>query len=176
MRRHGCCSFVRSSHLTTRFAVSAMVGFSALFAAHCRPTNEATNKPPAPVCQVDGVWSGSASRVRSSGSVCDFDDLKAVRGDITMRRTGERTVWVERNGKYGHQANLDPQSCTVWTDATPSESRNVLGATVGGNASYRLQISTNNTISGTAAVHVKSTSILVSNCEASYDASGTKKM
>ena len=62
----------------------------------------------------------------------------------------------------------------MWTQRTPTFSRNVMGATVGGDAAYRITVSPNGSLSGSAQLQIRSNSILVPGCSASFNVFGRR--
>jgi hypothetical protein len=130
--------------------------------------------PPPPPCQIDGVYQTQAQRTQSSGSVCNLNDLQQLQEEITLQRTGLQTAYVHQRGEYAHQSNLDPNSCLVWTDRTPTHSRQVIGATVGGYAAYRVNVRPDGTLGGTLQLFVQSSSPFVPGCTASFNIFGRR--
>lgn len=148
-----------------------VVGLATTIGCHHNGDPAASTPPP---CLIDGAYPATAIRQSSTGSVCNLDDARSVEGTISIRRTGPQSAWVERKGKYGHTAALDPTTCTISADAGPSESRNVLGATFSGSTSYQARIAPDGSLSGTLNLQVRSTSMLVSGCTGTYAVSGKR--
>ncbi|MFO0662175.1 MAG: hypothetical protein U0165_20425 [Polyangiaceae bacterium] len=96
-----------------RFSLSTLsvsvVCVACIESVGCHPSADSQTSAPPP-CVVDGTYQASATRSSSTGSVCDVDDARSISSEITMRRTGPVAVWIERKGKYGHTANLDPNT------------------------------------------------------------------
>ena len=106
--------------------------------------------------------------------MCNLNDLQALREDITFRRLSLTAASVDKNGEYGHQANVDPYACAVWTDRTPTYQRNVMGTTVGGYLAYRVNVQLDGSLVGTAQLTVQSNNMLVPGCTASFNVAGRR--
>ncbi|MBW2526096.1 MAG: hypothetical protein JRI23_18085 [Deltaproteobacteria bacterium] len=132
--------------------------------------------PPPPPCHVDGVFQLMAQRTGSTGSVCNLNDLRQLSEQITIGRTGPQSAQVHQKGNYAHDAHVDAYACAVWTDRTPTYSRNVLGSKVSGHAAYRVQVRPDGTLAGTLQLYVQSNNLLVPGCSASFNLSGRRAM
>lgn len=145
---------------------------AACSSSRSRPAYQLPPQPPP--CGADGVFRVQAQRTYSSGSVCNLDDLRELRGELTIQRTGLNAAYVQHKGQYGHQASVDPYACAVWTNQTPTFSRNVMGATVGGFGAYRANVRPDGTLHGTLNLTVQSSSFLVPGCTASFNLAGQR--
>lgn len=157
---------------TRGLCAALLVLTAACSSSRSRPTYQLP--PPPPPCAAEGVFQVQAQRTYSSGSVCNLDDLRELRGEITIQRTGLQTTYVQHKGQYGHQANFDAYGCAVWTNQTPTFSRNVMGATVGGFGAYRANVRADGTLYGTLQLTVQSSSFLVPGCNASFNLAGRR--
>jgi hypothetical protein len=130
--------------------------------------------PPPPACHVDGVFQVQAQRTGSTGSVCNLNDLSQLQEEITIGRTGPQSAHVHQQGNYAHDAGVDAYGCAVWTDRTPTYSRNVIGSKVSGHASYRVNVRPDGSMDGTLQLYVQSNNMLVPGCSASFNILGRR--